>query len=68
VTTDALKRKYEAALASKIALGPEHESPDCECPVCDREHELYFIVRHADDDAPRDSPPQPEITDPDIPF
>ncbi len=75
----ALERDYEAAVAAKIAAGPEHaDDPDCDCLICDEERELYFIDKHFLDDVvplvhdPRPVNPEtdrtPGLTDEDIPF
>jgi hypothetical protein len=74
-----LQQQYEQAVAAKIAIGHD-DDPDCDCPVCDRERELYFIEKHFLDDldpavkAHMDRRPQapepayPTLSDDEIPF
>jgi hypothetical protein len=50
MTKRELERLYEEAIAEKIAVSHE-DDPDCECPPCDRARELYFTLKHFDDDA-----------------
>lgn len=44
-----LRRRYQHALNTKIAAGHE-DDPDCECPPCVAERNLYFMEQHFFDD------------------
>ena len=51
-TCQRLNARYEQAADEKEAAGCGEE-PDCECPPCTAERNLWFMLAHAHDDVPR---------------
>ena len=54
MTKDQLEGVYEAAVAAKIAAGPDHENdPDCECDPCTGGTQTVFLLKHYPTDPAR---------------
>lgn len=49
MSIDELRTRYQQAVAAKIAAG-HMDYPDCECPPCTEERNLWFQIKHFYDD------------------